>query len=66
MMRKIMINTICKNYLKAHRISEEDEETTRQLLEQLPSELLYSTLIESHMINPLNCEEHEIGYIGEN
>lgn len=64
--RHVMIKTILKHYLSAGVIEQDEIEHTRKLLEQYPNDELAATLIEAHMLNPLNLEQHELIYISNN
>jgi len=64
--KHIMIKTILKNYLAAGVIEQDEVEHTKHLLEQYPDKDLATALIEAHMLNPLNLEQHEIICVSAN
>ncbi len=64
--RHIILNTIAKNYLRVGIIRESELDYAKEVLSQLNEEELIKSLMESHMLNPINLEQHQLGAISEN
>ena len=64
--RHIILNTIAKNYLRVGIIRRDELDYTKEVISQLDDVELIKSLIESHMLNPINLEQHQLGAISEN
>ena len=64
--RHIILNTIAKNYMRVGIIRKDELDYTKEVLSQLNEEELIKSLMESHMLNPINLEQHQIRFISEN
>ena len=64
--RHIILNTIAKNLLKARVIQQDEMDYTKELFGQYDDAELIKSLMESHMLNPINLEQHQLGAISEN
>ncbi len=64
--RHIILNTIAWNYMRVGIIQESELAYTKEVISQLDDAELIKSLMESHMLNPINLEQHEIRFISEN
>ncbi len=64
--RHIILNTIAKNLLRVGIIKQDEIEYTKELFAQCGDDELIETLVESYMRNPINLEQHQIGFISDN
>ena len=64
--RHIILQTIANNLLHAGVIKPDKVDYTKRLYNQYGERELLESLLESHMLNPLNLPTHEVGYMSDN
>lgn len=64
--RHIILNTIAKNLLSAKVITNDEVDYTKELFSQYDDDELAKSLMESHMLNPINLEQHQVRFISDN